>query len=256
MQYRSSKLLPRTRRSAFTLIELLVVIAIIAVLTAVTMPAIRALSKSNDQSQTANVVRAMMSNARALAISQHRIVGVVFFQETSQYSLPVHGSQTAMQIVVEDYDQARWSPAPGVTYFIYYSPNRQYLPDGIQLAMLSDTQANSGSGIEGAENTNTDHQTRVILFDANGNLLLRDRIAAPTPSGSAGTYPQAFGDWKFGGATGITNAYSCPGFFVYSRDEMQSYMQSTGANDVQRATWLRNHSAAIIVNANTGSILK
>ena len=58
------------RREAFTLLELLIVIGIIVVLAAITVPAIKGLTKSNDNGQSVNLVRAMLSSARAIAVSQ------------------------------------------------------------------------------------------------------------------------------------------------------------------------------------------
>src|SRR5436305_1730209 len=75
---------------AFSLIELLTVMAIIAILAALTLPAIKSLAKSNDQSQATNLVRSLIGSARSIAIAQHRMAGVVFFEESTQYSRPVN----------------------------------------------------------------------------------------------------------------------------------------------------------------------
>src|SRR5579864_8834772 len=70
-------------RRAFTLIELLVVMGIIILLVLASAPVLKSLSKTNGTASAANLVRAFLSNARAIAISQHQQAGVVFFDETS-----------------------------------------------------------------------------------------------------------------------------------------------------------------------------
>src|SRR4051794_40571748 len=122
-------------RRAFTMIELLVVMAIIVILISIAVPAARSLSKNNDENQATNLVRSMISNARAIAISQHRAAGVVFFEETTRFSRPANSGQTAMQIFVEDFDQLRYPPHPaGLTFYMYYSTGRTYLPGGVRVA--------------------------------------------------------------------------------------------------------------------------
>ncbi|HEY4330478.1 MAG TPA: prepilin-type N-terminal cleavage/methylation domain-containing protein, partial [Phycisphaerae bacterium] len=101
---------PTKKRPAFTLLELLVVIAVLVVLCGMTMPAIKSLTRGNGISQASNQVRAAISQARAIAIAQHRQAGIVFFDETSQYSLPVNTTQTAFQIIIEDYNQTQYNP--------------------------------------------------------------------------------------------------------------------------------------------------
>ena len=186
-------------RNAFTVIELLVVMAIIAIIATISIPAVRSISKNNDENQAGNIVRSMVSSARAIAIAQHRMAGVVFFEETANYSRPVNSSQTAMQIFVEDFNPP--AAANGVTVFVYYSTARQYLPNGIKLATLSDNMVAGGSGINMAENNNASvNRTRAILFDSNGQLVTRFGLATydPGPGGSnQGQYPTAFGDWRF-----------------------------------------------------------
>jgi prepilin-type N-terminal cleavage/methylation domain-containing protein len=233
---------------AFTLIELLVVIAIIALLAGITIPAVRSLSKSNDQSQSVDLVRSMLSNARAIAIAQHRMAGVVFFEETAAYSLPVNANQTTMQLFVEDYNQAQYAPLnppAGVVFFVKYSTVRQYLPAGVKLAALTDLGSNIETGDAASANS-----ARAILFDADGAMLLRSGLLTPPPgSGGSnqGTYPTAYGDWKF---TGLASQ-SSPGFFLYSKTDYDA--QPAGAG---RVTWLINNATVVIVNANTGGVLR
>ena len=282
-------------RRAFTLIEVLVVIGIIAILSAIAFPAIKALTKSNDHSQASNVVRAYLSTARNLAISQQRMAGVVFFEETSDVSSPSHDGQTAMQLIVEDYNQRRNGPlnqdydyqtsnSPrstvnpdqnihvidyGMTVFIHYSADRQYLPRGMKVATLE----NIGS----TGSLTTTQSARAIVFDAHGNLVFLRGLATPSPglSGVPGTYPWAYRNWNFLPATVptgtlqdpkildptyqvlIENTISSPGFFLYSKLD---YDDAVGTkviiDDATSTNWLKNHSDVIIVNSYTGNVLR
>ncbi len=259
MTHPSAHFRPNIRRRGFTLVELLAVIGIIILLVGMTIPAIKSLSKSNDQSQAVNLVSSMISSARSTAISQHRPAGVVFFEETSQYSSPVNGGQTAMQIFVENYDQTNTNSPIGLTEFIYYSA-RQYLPAGVRLAALSDlatTNNNVETGDVGAAADATNARARAILFDANGQLLLRHGLATSPVGGSQkGVYSSlGYGDWHFASRTATSlnpDAYSSPGFFLYSTNEYNALPQ----NAAIRAAWLRKNATVIIVNGNTGGILR
>ena len=248
---------PNSRR-AFPLIELLVVIAVIVILAAITVPALRSLTKSNDTAQAANVVRSYIAAARSAAVNGHRMAGVVFFEESADYSRPVNANQTAMQLFVEDYNQAQYTPN-NTTVFIKYSSDRQYLPGNVRLAALSDL--NNGS-VATAEN-NTSNIARAIIFDANGQLITIDRLATPSPgAGGAnqGQYPEAYGDWKFLTPNGATPAgpagiaSSSPGFFLYSKADYDA--QTAGYSDAQRFVWIRQHADVVIVNAYTGNVIR
>lgn len=248
--------MPALRGRGFTLIELLAVIGIIILLVGLSIPAIKSLSKSNDNSQAVNLVRSMITNARSIAISQHRPAGVVFFEETPTYSMPVNGGQTAMQIFVENYGQT--NSAAGITEYTYYSSTRQYLPAGIRLAALTDIAAAS---VETGDATSS-RPARAILFDANGELVLRGGLGTAMATGpvpATGKYPQAYGDWGFvnrssgllwSGAAG--NAYSSPGFFLYNKAEFDA--QPT--DPLVRAAWLKKNAGVVIVNGNTGGVLR
>jgi prepilin-type N-terminal cleavage/methylation domain-containing protein len=265
---------PLPPRRAFTLIELLVVIGIIAILAGLAFPAIRTLTKSNDQSQAVNVVRSLVSAARNIAISQHRMAGVVFFEETPAFSKPVNNLQTAMQLIVEDFDQrrdgttgdpnlnysrggGRFCIDDGMPVFVAYTRDRQYLPKGVKVATLSDI----GNVARMQENTVAGSNARVILFDADGQLILQSGLTAPDPAAgntNPGDYPKAYGDWGLlkpsdAPTTGVggLNAYSSPGVFIYSRFDFEN---ANLATDADRTQWLINHSDVLVVNTFTGNM--
>jgi prepilin-type N-terminal cleavage/methylation domain-containing protein len=220
----------------FTLIELLTVIAIIAVISAIALPAVKMLGKSNDQTQGANLVRAMLSAARSMAVSQHRMAGVAFFEENAASAPPgtaYHGANTtAMALFVEQFDQTG-VPA-GMKGFWYYGSVRQYLPEGIRLAALSDVQ--SQGNVVAEDVTNGVLTSRIIMFDANGNLAMVNNIWAtllpPTFQGPYSSYP---------------------GIFLYNKAEYDA----VPVNPPQlRINWLKKNSTAVIVNGNTGGLLR
>jgi prepilin-type N-terminal cleavage/methylation domain-containing protein len=248
---------------AFTIIELLLVIAIIAILVGISFPEIRSMTKSSNLSQASNLVRAMLETARATAISQHRVAGVVFFEETAQYAYPVHAGQTAMQLCVESFDQTGLGTLQ--LGMVSFNPDRQYLPQGVILATLSNPASNPSGvatgqviGVQNADARTAGGYSRVILFDANGQLLLRAGLSLtpttippypcggsnpplpvpgpnPPAAGTPGTYPQAYGDWGFIGSTVMINGnavlittsvtpvpFSSPGFILYNKSDYEA----------------------------------
>ena len=246
------------RATAFTVIELLVVMAVIAVMATISVPAVRAISKGNNRVQAANQVRATISQARELARAQHRQVGVVFFEETAKYALPVRGGMTAMQIFVEDYNQAQYPHDPKNTIFVPYSPARSYLPEGIRVAMLNDDV--SRGLMNGDEASASVGRTRAILFDAGGKLVTRHGLARPdlAPVNSPGIYPWAMGDWNFttkGGNPSV--GISSPGLFLYDFNEyLAQNIPTDSSGNAQRDAWIKRNSSVILVNASTGGFIQ
>jgi prepilin-type N-terminal cleavage/methylation domain-containing protein len=257
---------------AFTLIELLTVVAIIAVISVIAVPAIAALTKDNSRVQAGNQVRAYLSMARSLALAQHRMVGVVFFEETGDHALPVHGGRTAMQLFAEDFDQRRaeyrtsggkYPGDVGNTVFVAYSTAREYLPAGMRVAALNDDPARQA--MTGDDKTATLSRpegtrgvTRAVLFDGQGQVIARHGLARPDQgTGAAGTYPRAYGDWNFATKTGDSHmGVSSPGVFLYDAVGYAAEGFAGGrAGDEARNAWLKGHANVVVVNANTGALL-
>jgi len=246
---------------AFTLIELLTVMLILAILSALSLPAARALAKSNNRAQAANLVRAYLAQARAIAIAQHRQAGVVFFEETPAYSLPVNPDRTAMQLFVEDYDQARHSPNYGNTVYIAYSYTREYLPPGIKVAALNDDVSRGVmTGDDDKSANNSRGVTRAVLFDASGAMITRNAMARPDiGTRPPGTYPRAYGQWNFNtaGSDKVHLGVSSPGIFLFDNAEYAAAAIPDGPDgDARRGPWIKQHADVVVINANTGGILQ
>jgi prepilin-type N-terminal cleavage/methylation domain-containing protein len=246
-------------RHAFTLIELLVVIAVIVILAAITVPAVRGLTTSNNRSQALNVVRSYIAAARSLALNGHRMAGVVFFEESADYARPASTGQTAMQLFVEDYDQAQYTPLAPNTVFVAHSHDRQYLPPNIRVAVLNDDPARGVMTGDDQSAANTRGATRAILFNAQGQMITRTGLARPDlGAGAPGTYPRAYGDWNF---TTKRSAHpnvgvSAPGVFLFDMNEYRAQnIPADVAGDAQRVAWIKQHADAVMVNAYTGTLL-
>ncbi len=254
LETRNSKL---ETRPAFSLIELLVVIAIIGLVTSISLPAVKALAADNSRAQAVNQIRALLAQARGIARAEQRQAGVVFFDETFAYSSPVHNNQTAMQLIVEDYNQAQYNPLPDNTVFLPYSTSRQYLPAAVKVAALNDDPTRGV--MTGDEPSSTLGVTRVILFNADGQLLTRHGLARPDMgSGSPGTYPKASADWRFltKRDTHANVGVSSPGIFLFdSADYAAQNIPPDHSGDAQRTTWIQRHASVILINANTGALL-
>ena len=256
-QLHTQKTLARAPGSVgFTLLELLTVVAIIALIAALAVPAIGALTRDNSRVQAAHQVRAYFSLARSLAMAQNRLVGVVFFEETSKYALPTHGGQTAMQLFAEDFTQAGYNCTPGNTVFVSYTPARDYLPEGIRVAALKDDLSRGvTTGDEASPSTG---HTRAVLFDAQGRMITRHGLARPDlGTASPGAYPWAQGDWDFTTKRGDASlGVSSPGIFLYDGEAFAAANIPTDhSGDAARNAWLKSHADVVLVNANTGAML-
>ena len=244
----------------------MVVVAIVVILAAVSIPAIMSLTKNNAQAQAVNQIRAMLSYARSIAVSQQRRAGVVFINETLQFSSPVNSSQTAMQIFVEDYNQAPYYSAGqnvATIGFTYLSADRQYLPPGIRIGTISQGSGGAESLNTGDNGTTAQQKVRAILFDGNGQMIIQNSMATANPTGSPGTYPMAFGDWQFtnpantGAANNMVNATSAPAIMVFNQnDYLQQGFPNTAAGDILRTAWIEQHADVLVINPYTGSPIR
>jgi len=249
---------PARGRPAFTLVELLVVIGVIVVLTSMMLPAIKGLSQDNSRKQAANQIRAYFARARSIAISQHRQAGVVFFDETPQYAAPVHGGQTAIQLIVEDFNQAQYNPIAGNTVFVEFSPARDYLPGNVRLAVLNDDPARGvTTGDEASASTGS---SRAVLFDASGAMIARHGIARPDlgAAHTPGQYPYTRGDWQLTKPRSAASlGVSSPGVILYDYSEyLAQNIPADHSGDGARNNWIKQHADVILVNTNTGAILE
>lgn len=269
----------RNATSAFTLMELLVVIGIIIILASIMVPAVNALTKGSAQKQAVNTISVYLAAARTQAIAEGRQVGVVFFED------PQNTNQTAMQICAET--ASKFGGASNAIEFTTFSGTDtkiQYLPRGVRVATLS-----GGAAISISENA-TGAQTRAIIFDPQGQLVLRNGLSVAAYAGAA-TY--AAGDvvtdgtdtymslqsgntgnalsvaefwrkvpWHFdtdysSATTGPdygfpAYGFSSPGVFVFDNTEFTANT-STPAD---RFTWLRNHADVVLINLNTGAVIR
>ncbi len=238
------------KRRGFTLIELMVVMFIVVLMLGVCIPSVKAIMRGNSQAQAVNLIRANLATARSIAISQHRQAGVVFFEEMAANAPFANRGQTVVQLMIEAPDQT--GAAAGFTVFNYYTKERQYLPPGIQVGTLNDVatkQILTGDNSGGA--------SRVILFDANGQMILRNGIARPNNTGSAdGGYPKAYVDWNITTkATAASYGVSSPGVIVFSMTDYKS-AGMVAAADTAKASWVQQHSDVLIVNAYTGGVIR
>src|SRR5215212_9065216 len=80
-------------RSGFTLTEILIVIALIVLIIALAVPAFGLITGTRSVDAGENLVSAMLSRARAIAINNNQTVGVVFFRDLKL-------DRSAMAIVV------------------------------------------------------------------------------------------------------------------------------------------------------------
>jgi hypothetical protein len=236
---------------------------------------VRSLTSNNDQKQAVNIVRATIDTARSIAVSQHRQAGVVFFEETTQFALPANTMQTAMQLFVEDFNQMQYPlPTRDLTVYVQASV-RQYLPQGVKVAALTDDSSvaiATGDKAVTAATPAIALRARAILFDASGQLITRSGLAVPAFATDfagtirPGTYPAAYGDWNFFTVNGLHvngsaptfppaglgwgDASSSPGFFIYSKADYDAQPAA------KRPNWIRDHADVILVNANTGTVLQ
>jgi len=235
---------------AFSLIELLVVIAIVIILAAAVLPLISGLTKSNNLQQGVNIASVMLANGRNMAMSTRRQVAVVFYEETSANAMPFNANQTAIGLAIESSTQT--GAAAGNTIFeVVRGRGVEYMPTGVRVATLDD----ASTQVKLTEQSNAARRVRAVVFDENGQMLLRNGLSVNTPSGGAGTPTQVVGDWGFvDAATGNpSDAAASPAILVF---DGRAFADAAPADDAAIATWMEQNATVLIVNAYTGNVIR
>ena len=214
----------------FTLIELLTVMAIIIVLLGVTVPAATTLMKGNNQKQAVNMATAYIASARATAMSSKTPVALVFFED------PANRNQTAVQLL----RQVSYDTASGISEFSKISGrNMEYLPRGVKVSVLK------GDGKMTFEDPNTgviDGNSRVILFDGSGQLLLRSRLNKSSSGNAA---------WTLNGDA--VTSFSSPALIIY---DFVAYKAATEGGAIGSSNWLQKNGDLLVINAYTGNVIR
>jgi len=243
-------------RKAFTLIELLVVIAIIVVLVAVSIPALKILGKSNGQKQAVNLLTSLIANAHSNALQTHSLSGIVIYDD------PTSKNQSAVQLIVAS--NTSYTTAGGLVTYFTRIPHTiaQMLPSAIKVATLDDSSNTTAVAFKD-QNTylataGSQPSCRVILFDENGQMVLRNRLAIDS-SLSTDLSAQA---WDMKGDVQPAYGVSSPGLLVYDGNDLQAGLQSgvitapSVDSNVSLNVWIRSHSDIVIINAYTGNVIR
>jgi prepilin-type N-terminal cleavage/methylation domain-containing protein len=238
----------------FTMIELLVVMSVIVILVSVAVPVLSKLSQSNKLTQARNMASAYIANARSAAIQAKRPVAAIFYEPSinpvtglPNYADTADPNQSVVMLAVASADQS--GAGPGNILFVAM-PGRSpvALPAGIKVATLDDS-----SVFKQSESFDSTKNTRAIVFDANGQLLLRGGLKA-NASGAAGSSTRIVGDWSFGGGV---NAVSSPGIVIYDGQKFRDAgMTSPSTSDAARSSWLQTNADILVVNVFTGNLNK
>jgi prepilin-type N-terminal cleavage/methylation domain-containing protein len=243
------RLSPSPCRGAFTLIELMVVVAIIVILTAITLPAVKALTQGNSQKQAVNLVSALLANARAVAITSHKAAGVVFYEDQSAKS------QTAAQVVVASYLGIDGSSHTIIDFVRAPGQGYQLLPYGVKVGTLSSSTTVFNTG----DNTgDSSIPCRIVLFDENGQLLLTNRLFADSKLLASDSTVAA---WNFVAYTLTTaGSNSSPAVVIYDGNALQAAAQSGKITNPPTAAsvwpWMEQNADILVVNSYTGNIIR
>jgi prepilin-type N-terminal cleavage/methylation domain-containing protein len=235
------RLSPSPCRGAFTLIELMVVVAIIVILTAITLPAVKALTQGNSQKQAVNLVSALLANARAVAITSHKPAGIVIYED------PGTKSQSSVQVVICSSIVQASNTATTFSFVRAPSQGPQTLPYGVRAGTLS----NSSTSVFNTGDASTQHP-RVVLFDENGQLLLQNNLLTDASLASDASASA----WNL--QTSKT-PNSSPAVIIYDENALQAAVQSGQLANTTSTTlvpWFEQNADILVVNPYTGNIIR
>jgi len=213
----------------FSLMELLVVMAIMAIVVAATIPVVSGLLHGSGVKQAENTIQAYLASGRATALQMRTPVAVVFFTDNNpSLRRPAVGVQLVVQL-----------PNTGVMTGMHFTAISdhpvEYLPEGIDVATLSAFQ----EGVQASGNPV--HRCRAILFDADGQLLVRDSLVGDNP------------DWNMYGSLGdAALVSSSPGVIVYDARTLSLLGLSPADTDA----WILKNGTVMLVNAYTGNLIR
>ncbi len=257
------------RHTAFSLIELLVVVAIMGILLVVAIPAIKALTQNNNQKQARNMASVYIAAARSAALQQRRLVGCVFYED------PTNKNQVAVRLVRETGVNA------DLTYFgAIPGSQAEFMPRAIRIGVLDD---NTTWNVRTEQQATAEQRTRLILFDANGQLVLRNGLGVNTydagttyntgeaVASGGSTYvcvrPVTVGqspvannssywrreDWYIRATSSALNdGVSTPGIVIWDDNDFRA---ANLGSDAARGDWVLKNADILIVNAYTGNLL-
>ncbi len=276
MRITPSHLFASTIRRAFTLIELMVVMGIVVLIIAVSLPAIKAMTKGNDTGQAAAMLSSLISHARSIAISQGRMAAVVLYEEGAGLSPPQPANRTSALFLVEDRTNTTAVPAGFIRFYPLPDSTVQHLPVGAKIASFNtDTSGNTRLFADSSVLAANTNKVRVVVFDNGGQLVLSGGIAIDTNPGRMTTNFNSSLDTTYGvpawqvilkdtllvdintvpTATQIPLSASSPGFVIYSNEEFNNANPTGTPIDTQNQ-WLIQHAKVLVINAYTGTVIQ
>jgi prepilin-type N-terminal cleavage/methylation domain-containing protein len=244
---------PKGRRKGLTLTEVLTTIVIIVILTVVALPAINAFFDSMSSSGSAEVmINAALSNARAMAISRQRYVGVRF--QLAYNNIAPNNPFAADQYMIFVINEPTLVKTTSTgTYTV---PNGYCAVKGIKPIKLP---PNIGVMVEGVADTAVandifDNTTFTIIFSPSGNLVIRPVVHVLRE----GTTDEVFNDPSvnpmfqddYENESPYKSEQSQRSFIIYDKTEFKrAYEQGTPYSGYLQSV------APVYINPYTGTLI-